>query len=346
MCCRAEKRLCALGAESSNYCFHRRLIHVRILGHLLVYGPSSASVAHVASSIVSLREPEDRESQKLVVLGEFYDNHFLRAFRQFTCKCRTPAHSEHLSRPSFNMTKKEIEECLIETPSNHEAAKRLTLARDGCRCMLTGKMHSAHRETVYSVQHPGEFVPHTITECAHIFSVSTNTNLNDSEKVMSRDYTANFWSIIKSFGYVSIQPKLEGSDMHSLQNLLTLAIDVHRAFNGLKLWLEPISGAPNRYRILSRYDPREIDIVNPVVHFTSHTDPPLPLPDPDYLHIHAACCKIALMSGASGLYDQLEQDMESDPDPELELSAFASALEARLEHEQVHHSIGHSVYPA
>jgi len=36
------------------------------------------------------------------------------------------------------------------------------------------------------------------------------------------------------------------------------------------------------------------------------------------------------MSGASGLYDRLEKDMESEPGPDS--PAFASALHARLEH--------------
>ena len=37
---------------------------------------------------------------------------------------------------------------------------------------------------------------------------------------------------------------------------------------------------------------------------------PLPLPDPSYLRIHAACCRIAHMSGAAEYFEQIFRDLE------------------------------------
>ena len=62
------------------------------------------------------------------------------------------------------------------------------------------------------------------------------------------------------------------------------------------------------------------------------TDSRLALPNPEYLGIHAACCRVAHMSGASGLFDELERDMRSNPDPTTEAPAFARALHAHLDY--------------
>ena len=61
-------------------------------------------------------------------------------------------------------------------------------------------------------------------------------------------------------------------------------------------------------------------------------DPDLPLPNCNYLGIHAACCRVAHLSGASSLFHGLESDMESDPDPTVEAPQFAKTLHAKLEH--------------
>ena len=58
----------------------------------------------------------------------------------------------------------------------------------------------------------------------------------------------------------------------------------------------------------------------------------LPLPNPDYLRIHAACCRVSWLSGASGLFDELQEDMEEDPDAVADMSTFALSLYTRLEH--------------
>jgi hypothetical protein len=48
---------------------------------------------------------------------------------------------------------------------------------------------------------------------------------------------------------------------------------------------------------------------NPTVTFTS-TDPTLPLPNREYLKLHAAVCRVAHMSGAAGYLDQEDRDVD------------------------------------
>jgi hypothetical protein len=45
---------------------------------------------------------------------------------------------------------------------------------------------------------------------------------------------------------------------------------------------------------------------NPIT-FQTETD--LPLPNPDYLRIHAACCRVAHLSGASEHMDEILEDL-------------------------------------
>ena len=47
----------------------------------------------------------------------------------------------------------------------------------------------------------------------------------------------------------------------------------------------------------------------PIITFTS-TDPNLPLPNPEYLKLHAAVCRVAFMSGAARYLDQEDRDID------------------------------------
>ena len=65
---------------------------------------------------------------------------------------------------------------------------------------------------------------------------------------------------------------------------------------------------------------REIRMIRNPIQFTIHdVDMPefqrpapayLPLPNPRYLEIHAACCRVACMSGATDYLDKMRDDVE------------------------------------
>lgn len=97
---------------------------------------------------------------------------------------------------------------------------------------------------------------------------------------------------------------------------------MHGSFDTLQLWFEeravgaipadtslylipPLKGQPNSYVIVT-VPFREPQ--TPVVTFTTNTD--LPLPDPRYLKLHAAVCRIAHMSGAAEYLETYDRKLE------------------------------------
>ena len=67
----------------------------------------------------------------------------------------------------------------------------------------------------------------------------------------------------------------------------------------------------NVYRVVlsPRLEPLRRHLGVPeTVHFIAHSNSPLP--NPKYLAIHAACCRVAHMSGAAEYLDKLICDME------------------------------------
>jgi hypothetical protein len=145
---------------------------VRILGHLLLWGPSDVAVSHVARAIVST---EEQEAGDLAWLEVFYDKHLLLMYvcifrRDTLLNMWNTVHifkgltSETKSLPfrqPFNLNANEMKKLLREAPLNHTSAKALVslllskkirsrklilqaISRDGYHCMLTGKMHAPY----------------------------------------------------------------------------------------------------------------------------------------------------------------------------------------------------------
>jgi len=107
---------------------------------------------------------------------------------------------------------------------------------------------------------------------------------------------------------------------------MTLQYDLHDPFDKLELWLEAVEGIPNTYAVKTSYSPdlNEHMMFPPRVTFSYESalriDPDLslepglatdfPLPNPEYLHIHACVCKVAHMSGAADYIDYIFREME------------------------------------
>ena len=70
-------------------------------------------------------------------------------------------------------------------------------------------------------------------------------------------------------------------------------------------------GKNNNYRLHTLLPTLSLNHLqpNPVITFTS-TDPSLPLPNPEYLKLHAAICRVAHMSGAADYLDLEDQDFD------------------------------------
>ena len=114
------------------------------------------------------------------------------------------------------------------------------------------------------------------------------------------------------FGFEDLFEKLDRNGIHTLENVMTLNLNFRRMVEEFLVWFEAIvSGLEifiprteglqgdqdNTYAICAR----EEGILrnckdNPITLTSQHRD--LPLPNPTFLAIHAACCRVANLSGA------------------------------------------------
>jgi len=135
------------------------------------------------------------------------------------------------------------------------------------------------------------------------------------------------WAVLDRFGY-KIFDELNGPGIHRLQNVLTMDKNVHTYFDRLKVWFEPVGfvsnspfhvnhgfdhdfqDTPNTYRLCATYPHYIKRSWNTTVTFTTPDPEKLPLPSPEYLGLHAACCRVANLSGAGEHIDRILREME------------------------------------
>ena len=129
---------------------------------------------------------------------------------------------------------------------------------------------------------------------------------------------------MRCFGYEDLPEKLKGAGVHSLDNIMTLQLDIHSWFDQLQVWFEAVvsglqfvspyaeclqDGKENTYNVCAT-EPAHLWTckANPIEFKTA--SPGLPLPNPTYLRIHAACCRVAHLSGAGEYMDKILEDIE------------------------------------
>ncbi|KIY49502.1 hypothetical protein FISHEDRAFT_41664 [Fistulina hepatica ATCC 64428] len=266
------------------------LVCARLLGRMLLEAPTDEGRKNVAAEIVRC----NGDDVLLQELANLYKDHLLRCF--YKGNGRTPASTLHPSALSFDLKKQKISALLALTPSSHKAAKAKALLRDRYRCMLSKQFDSRSVDANPSL-HDGVTAV-TYTHCAHIFDRSTNEDIGDPAK---NAYAASVHAILDRFGGINSIEELNGSKVHRLENILTLDSNLHDSFNRLKIWLEKNTDM-TQYYLLS--------LSNARVDFTTPDTVNLPLPDPRYLKLHAACARVASLSGAAECIDNILRKAE------------------------------------
>jgi len=84
--------------------------------------------------------------------------------------------------------------------------------------------------------------------------------------------------------------------------------DMHDHFDRLKLCFEAMPDKPHQYKILY-FTSRRPALMRDFITLSTEK-PELPLPDPVLLALHATCCKVAHLSGASEHIDQNYRDAD------------------------------------
>ncbi|TFK56320.1 hypothetical protein OE88DRAFT_1689331 [Heliocybe sulcata] len=305
-CCEDEKEvLQELEKTPGNSSLTIDLMNIRIIGHLidiLSQYKEQHAAAYISKTIMSCGAKEKR-----IEVGAFYNKYLIKAF--WCNRTRRPASSNESSPRSFD-SRQEVNKDELGTasdeytsPQDHRTAKKWGLVRDNYRCVATKKIDMGCEEDI-----PPDALT-TYTYCTHIFPELTNTNLDDPTK---SEYAASTWAVLEAFGYRSIVEDLKGSNIHRLDNVLTLEYSVLIAFDELRLWFEATDVANCYKAVTSHKNVLGLGVPDTVTFETA--DERLALPNPTYLRLHALCCKVAHLSGALEYYKQLEDDdIEYDP---------------------------------
>ncbi|KDQ18928.1 hypothetical protein BOTBODRAFT_184748 [Botryobasidium botryosum FD-172 SS1] len=263
----------------------------RILGYMLLYAPNGSRQATIAQEIVE--SPTDNERARLA--SSF--KHFL-IHRLVNSMQHTPTHS---ARSSLDNQQLELSE---EAPSLHACAKAAALERDSFRCLVSGKVDIASLDSALTERRGGE--KPGVTHAAHIFPEF----LGRGEEELNREYTAGACAVMRMFSGIDLGQELNGARVDRLENTLTLHSDIQNAFDRLRLWLEPLKQESTAYCVRAIGAARGYleELPSNTTEISGQNGHPRP--DPRYLCTHAACCKVANLSGAGQYVEQILRDIE------------------------------------
>ncbi|KAI0047532.1 hypothetical protein FA95DRAFT_1678990 [Auriscalpium vulgare] len=241
----------------------------RVLGRFLCEAPGEEFVDIVAEEINRCVREDDAETQRcLASLASFYVDIVLNTFYEYSDEDR------------------EYEDDYEEKKVGpFDVVQKAALIREDNRCILTRELdHNEHWRR--GLTH--ETLP-TRTRACHIIP----------HKLVSGHITARSMvrAILQPSGGLASK-QVEGQQMNDLRNVMTLGVLADEIFTCMELWLTPVEGRSNTYRVdSSRQDLLKKLPENPVT-FTSADLKELPLPDPLLLSFHRACVRILHLSGA------------------------------------------------
>ncbi|KDR83077.1 hypothetical protein GALMADRAFT_221057 [Galerina marginata CBS 339.88] len=281
------------------------LIYIRILGYLIIYVPTPTALHTIVVEVVSARE-----NRAIFDLGQMYYDHYLRAFRANKSQAPTPSNHSSRRSESFDTVADMVGDTLTSAPQSHATAKKHALFRDGYRCVITGSYDQPSVLTIQELRKKFEVEPGfrkmERTQCAHIFAESTNADIEPGSD--KRLYPATMWALMERLGYTRLPEELNGPNIHRLENVMTAALEFHSDFDLLMVWLVA-TDVENKYKIEAA-DPLVQRQYPEFVTFTTPDSLRFPVPSPTYLAIHAACAKVAHLSGAVACIDELDRDLD------------------------------------
>ncbi|KAG1815097.1 uncharacterized protein BJ212DRAFT_1577643 [Suillus subaureus] len=251
------------------------------------------------------------DDKKLIHLAQLIYDHFIHLFE--FAPSQTPESSFLTSDLSFDTLKAE------ESPMDQRTAKVHALIRDKFRCVVTSAIDSTayHNQRQLVAEALDKNLSVFSTKAAYIFPASISKGISGEDNLKPED-VVNAQTIVNHLSGYDIKQELDDIKIHHLENILTLAVHVHAMFNRLDLWFEEMDthhDMQHTYQVCG--DPQTIRALPPTVTFTTDDPLHLPLPSPHYLGIHAACCKVAWLSGAKDYIEKTFGDME-------EIQAMAS----------------------
>ncbi|TFK82705.1 hypothetical protein K466DRAFT_556152 [Polyporus arcularius HHB13444] len=279
----------------------KHLIDIRTLGYLFLHPTIDQDRLAVRNEIVSCQnQPNPHET--LYELGALYIDHVLTLFRKPDDEYSS--RSDPPSRAAFDRLLKAVMENRAPSLEDHSAAKAQALLRDDHRCMVTGVLDLDSFLQDPSLQVEESPVQVRGTRCCHIFPEFLGNNEHPETARI-------FWATLKRFGYTGLEDQLRGVNIHRLENVLTLEHNVRVFMDKMLLWFEEVQDKEHFYRIEVAPRVQQVAHFPQEVQFVAHHH--LALPNPEYLRIHAACCRVAHLSGAAEYLDDIYRRMERQP---------------------------------
>ncbi|KAL0059212.1 hypothetical protein AAF712_014058 [Marasmius tenuissimus] len=280
--------------RAQNLVERKRVVNVRILGYFLREGPTDTAIRYVALGVVEC----ERDVERIVMLGEYYDKWFIRPFRNAETSFQDSSplrrfKSEYSSLKEHGEAKAK----LLTHPRDSDEAREAALIRDDWRCVLSRTVdYSSYHEDHEAFPPPPKGEKHMIS----------TTTVHHIVPILTKPQT---FAVFASFGYPSLEEELGEERIHSLKNLMTVETSVQPPLDEQCMWFQPIEGVPNSYRreirAADRVLPHHLEQwrVPEILEFGTER-PELDLPCPRLLALHAAGAKVAQ---SSGLYDFLEE---------------------------------------
>ncbi|TDL24412.1 hypothetical protein BD410DRAFT_766854 [Rickenella mellea] len=113
---------------------------------------------------------------------------------------------------------------------------------------------------------------------------------------------------VTRFGHEEHPKTLKSLKVHHLENVMTLVLDFRSMFDNLDIWFVA-TNEENKYKLEAA---RDYCLHGYPEHVTFRTSDPveLPVPSPTYLDFHAACAKVANLSGAAEFIDRLDRAID------------------------------------
>ncbi|KAH9888962.1 hypothetical protein C8Q73DRAFT_708889 [Cubamyces lactineus] len=196
------------------------------------------------------------------------------------------------------------------------------LQRDEFRCVFTHRpdARSLRQQMAAGALSPPNGTHVANTKVAHIIGLP----LTDGIGGMSQSAREKFpWAtsataVLEHFGGDEIQQIIRNFTIHDPVNAMTASLEPHDLFNQSALWLTPAMDdnqhtIPNLYNVVFRdaIEARIYSYIKPQVRFREFTTPDGQLvkpPSPALLELHAACARIAHLSGTAEVLDDVYQE--------------------------------------
>jgi len=313
----------------------------RTLGYALVFAPSDAGRDCVAREVNAC----NGDIERLAALAHLYIFGLVRVFKN--PKGPTPAITADQSPDVRFSQQTMLHKGSLKAPGEQPASLRQQLLyREKYRCALTGHIDRASSDK--AEQSPELFPdlaplfasqPPAVTgdllydlEVAHIISQSLTDGiggLTDAARA-KLDWASSASAILDRFSGIDVKQLLGGTDLHSAINGFMASNEAHALFDRLDFCLLPAMDSqdqiiPDTYDILYLYRHRNSRIL-PRVTFTPRVlnGKTIPPPSSVLLGLHAACARIAHMSGAADILDKFDRDIP----PTAVLTQGVSNMEA------------------